>query len=60
MTAQHEAALRELKRAAASGPSQEMLEQLERELARKEEELRGARREAGEANGRLVSAEEIL
>ena len=61
MTAQHEAAIRELKKAAASGPSQDMLEELERELARKgeelrekEEELRESRREADDANNRLV------
>ncbi len=40
MTAQHEAAIRELKRAAADAPSQEAIAELEQRLAERERELR--------------------
>lgn len=59
MTSQHE---KELKKAAASGPKQEELEELEEKLAQKEAELREkeaelaeTQREADDANNRLVS-----
>lgn len=62
LNAQHEAEVRELRRAVAAGPSQERLDELEEKLAEKEAELRRkraeldeARKEADYANSKLVS-----